>query len=96
MYAQQRRADVRFVRPLVGLLPSQSAPGQGAGAERYDASGPGQRRAPRPGPSIGGTGRKGVVQFDRGVERRQVGCLFVDAGSSSREFSSMIKCPGTF
>ena len=61
-YAHQRRADVRFVRPLD--LPSQKAPGQGAGAERqrqrrgrpartHDASGPRQRRAPRPGPSVG-------------------------------------------
>ena len=62
-YAHQRRADVRFVRPLD--LPSQKAPGQGAGAERqrrgrpartHDASGPRQRRAPRPGPSVGGSG----------------------------------------
>ena len=59
------RADVRFVRLLD--LPSQKAPGQGAGAERqrqrrggaartHDASGPRQRRAPRPGPSVGGSG----------------------------------------
>ena len=87
-YAQQRRADVRFIRPLD--LPSQSTPGQGAGAERqrrerpactHDASDPGQRRVPPPGPSIGGTGGKRMAQFDRGVERRQVGC-FVDSGSS--------------
>ena len=62
-YAHHRRADMRFVRPLD--LPSQKAPGQGAGAERqrrgrpartHDASGPRQRRAPRPGPFFGGSG----------------------------------------
>jgi hypothetical protein len=62
-YANHRRAGVRFVVPRPAEEPKGTR--QGAGAERqrrgrpartHDASGPRQRRAPRPGPSVGGSG----------------------------------------
>ena len=98
-YAHQRRADVRFVRLLD--LQSQKAPGQGTGAERqrrgrpartHDESGPRQRHAPRPGPSIGGSGWKRMVQLDRGVDRRQVGCS--SSSSPSGEFQTSTQHEG--